>query len=115
MNDVERVFTRYDANGDGKISPSELADLMRALGSEVSDEELKAMMAELDSDGDGFRGSEGVRRVPPRAGRRQRRRRWKGGRAEGRIRDVRSGPGRVDLGEAAPSGAEKIGGDGLRP
>ncbi|XP_008809157.2 probable calcium-binding protein CML18 [Phoenix dactylifera] len=54
MNDVERVFTRYDANGDGKISASELANVMRALGSEVSDEELKAMMAELDSDGDGF-------------------------------------------------------------
>ncbi|XP_008782318.2 probable calcium-binding protein CML18 [Phoenix dactylifera] len=53
-NDVERVFARYDANGDGKISPSELADVLRALGSEVSDEELKAMMAELDSDGDGF-------------------------------------------------------------
>ncbi|KAG1334753.1 Calcium-binding protein CML24 [Cocos nucifera] len=54
MNDVERVFARYDANSDGKISASELAEVMRALGSEVSDEELKAMMAELDSDGDGF-------------------------------------------------------------
>ncbi|XP_038985599.1 probable calcium-binding protein CML18 [Phoenix dactylifera] len=54
MNDVERVFAHYDANGDGKISASELANVMRALGSEVSDEELKAMMAELDSDGDGF-------------------------------------------------------------
>lgn len=53
-NDVERVFTRYDANGDGRISASELASVMRALGSEVSDEDLKAMMAELDSDGDGF-------------------------------------------------------------
>ncbi|XP_038984711.1 probable calcium-binding protein CML18 [Phoenix dactylifera] len=54
MNDVERVFARYDANGDGKISASELANGMRALGFEGSDEELKAMMAELDSDGDGF-------------------------------------------------------------
>ncbi|XP_010916442.1 probable calcium-binding protein CML18 [Elaeis guineensis] len=54
MNDVERVFMRYDANGDGKISASELAEVMRALRSEVSDEELKAMMAELDTDGDGF-------------------------------------------------------------
>ncbi|KAG1330665.1 Calcium-binding protein CML24 [Cocos nucifera] len=54
MNDIERVFTLYDANGDGKISPSELADLMRALGSEVSDEELKAKMTEMDSDRDGF-------------------------------------------------------------
>ncbi|XP_008809156.2 probable calcium-binding protein CML18 [Phoenix dactylifera] len=54
MNDVEQAFARYDANGDGKISASDLANGMRALGFEESDEELKAIMAELDSDGDGF-------------------------------------------------------------
>ncbi|KAK9194440.1 hypothetical protein WN944_005147 [Citrus x changshan-huyou] len=50
--DRERVFKRFDLNGDGKISASELADCLNALSS-VSDEEVKKMMAEIDTDGDG--------------------------------------------------------------
>lgn len=50
--DRERVFKRFDLNGDGKISASELADCLNALGS-VSDEDIKKMMAEIDTDGDG--------------------------------------------------------------
>ncbi|KAL6985527.1 hypothetical protein U1Q18_018903 [Sarracenia purpurea var. burkii] len=38
----ERIFKRFDANGDGKISSSELGDALKALGSEI------------DTDGDGF-------------------------------------------------------------
>ncbi|OVA01741.1 EF-hand domain [Macleaya cordata] len=54
MEEVERVFNRFDANGDGKISSTELGDVLKALGSETSAEELKQMMDEIDTDGDGF-------------------------------------------------------------
>ncbi|XP_026459088.1 polcalcin Syr v 3-like [Papaver somniferum] len=48
------VVPRFDANGDGKISSTELSDVLKALGSETSPEELKQMMDEIDKDGDGF-------------------------------------------------------------
>ncbi|KAK9091643.1 hypothetical protein Sjap_024820 [Stephania japonica] len=54
MADLEKVFNSFDANGDGKISSSELENVLRALGSETSKEELKQMMEEIDTDGDGF-------------------------------------------------------------
>ncbi|KAI3977003.1 hypothetical protein MKX01_008861 [Papaver californicum] len=54
MEEVEGVFKRFDANRDGKISSTELSDVLKALGSETSPEELKQMMDEIDTDGDGF-------------------------------------------------------------
>ncbi|PIA24941.1 hypothetical protein AQUCO_14200012v1 [Aquilegia coerulea] len=54
MEEVERIFNRFDSNGDGKISSSELASVLEALGSDSSQEELKRMMSEIDLDGDGF-------------------------------------------------------------
>ncbi|KAF8390007.1 hypothetical protein HHK36_024527 [Tetracentron sinense] len=53
-DEVEKVFNRFDANGDGKISSTELGSVLQALGSDTSPEELKRMMAEIDTDGDGF-------------------------------------------------------------
>lgn len=49
----ERIFKRFDANGDGKISSSELGETLKTLGS-VTLEEIQRMMAEIDTDGDGF-------------------------------------------------------------
>ncbi|KAJ7960106.1 Calcium binding protein [Quillaja saponaria] len=49
----ERIFKCFDANGDGKISAAELGDALKTLGS-VTAEEVKRMMAEIDTDGDGF-------------------------------------------------------------
>lgn len=49
----ERVFKRFDANGDSKISSAELGDALKALGSVTADE-VKKMMVEIDTDGDGF-------------------------------------------------------------
>ncbi|CAA3003183.1 polcalcin Ole e 3 [Olea europaea var. sylvestris] len=49
----ERIFERFDANGDGKISSSELGETLKTLGS-ITPEEIQRMMAEIDTDGDGF-------------------------------------------------------------
>ncbi|KMT18657.1 hypothetical protein BVRB_2g027860 [Beta vulgaris subsp. vulgaris] len=53
-SEIERIFSKFDANGDGKISATELKSLLQALGSETSTEEVKKMMEEMDKDGDGF-------------------------------------------------------------
>ncbi|OMO95657.1 Calcium-binding EF-hand [Corchorus olitorius] len=49
----DRIFKRFDANGDGKISAAELGEALKTLGS-VTGEEITRMMAEIDTDGDGF-------------------------------------------------------------
>ncbi|CAO2825327.1 unnamed protein product [Amaranthus hypochondriacus] len=53
-NEIEKIFAKFDANGDGKISSTELKSLLKALGSETTPEEVKKMMDEMDRDGDGF-------------------------------------------------------------
>ena len=52
--EVEQVFRRYDANGDGKISAEELASVLRALGAPPGPGEVRRMMDEMDTDRDGF-------------------------------------------------------------
>nr|GEX51234.1 calcium-binding protein CML24-like [Tanacetum cinerariifolium] len=55
QNDVEKVFKKFDVNGDGKISISELGSILAALSGSVTPEtELKSVMKEIDTDGDGF-------------------------------------------------------------
>lgn len=49
----DRIFGALDENKDGKISSAELGEALKNLGS-VSAEEVKTMMDELDTDGDGF-------------------------------------------------------------
>ncbi|XP_071704323.1 probable calcium-binding protein CML28 [Rutidosis leptorrhynchoides] len=51
--ECDRIFNKFDINGDGKISSTELGDALKELGS-VSEEEVKTMMDELDTDRDGF-------------------------------------------------------------
>ncbi|BFG33179.1 hypothetical protein CerSpe_194530 [Prunus speciosa] len=53
-DEVQRVFKSFDANGDGKISVSELGNVLKALGSNVSADELQRVMEDLDTDRDGF-------------------------------------------------------------
>uniref|UniRef100_A0A0D9UWG9 EF-hand domain-containing protein n=1 Tax=Leersia perrieri TaxID=77586 RepID=A0A0D9UWG9_9ORYZ len=56
--EIERVFIRFDADGDGRISPSELAAVSRAIAPPPSESaggrEVAAMMDELDTDRDGY-------------------------------------------------------------
>ncbi|KAL3824246.1 hypothetical protein ACJIZ3_020275 [Penstemon smallii] len=52
--ELEQVFKKFDVNGDGKISASELGSIMGSLGHPATDEELDSMIKEVDSDGDGF-------------------------------------------------------------
>ncbi|KAH6770370.1 Calcium-binding EF-hand family protein [Perilla frutescens var. hirtella] len=49
----EALFKRFDADGDGRISASELGDALKTLGSATADE-IKSMMEKIDSDGDGY-------------------------------------------------------------
>ncbi|XP_052180632.1 calcium-binding allergen Ole e 8-like [Diospyros lotus] len=52
--EMETVFRRFDTNGDGKISVVELVAVMRAVGSDTSEDEVKRMMEAIDTDLDGF-------------------------------------------------------------
>lgn len=52
--ELEQVFKKFDVNGDGKISSSELGSIMGSLGQPTSEEELDNMICEVDGDGDGY-------------------------------------------------------------
>lgn len=56
--EMQKVFARIDADGDGRISPSELAAVSRAISPPATSShgrrEVAAMMDELDTDRDGF-------------------------------------------------------------
>ncbi|KAG2715115.1 hypothetical protein I3843_03G065400 [Carya illinoinensis] len=54
MDEVKKIFNKFDKNGDGKISCDELKYILHALGSKTSSDEVKRIMSEVDKDGDGF-------------------------------------------------------------
>lgn len=51
-DDLRRVFDKFDADGDGRISLPELSRVLLSLGG--APEDAAAMMREADADGDGF-------------------------------------------------------------
>ncbi|KAI7981826.1 putative calcium-binding protein CML25 [Camellia lanceoleosa] len=51
--ELKQVFNKFDVNGDGKISSSELGSILSSLCYPDNDEELQTMIREVDSDGDG--------------------------------------------------------------
>ncbi|KAL5699166.1 hypothetical protein ACHQM5_030106 [Ranunculus cassubicifolius] len=54
IEELTHVFNKFDVNGDGKISHSELGSILGSLGHPTTEDELKKMIQEVDSDGDGF-------------------------------------------------------------
>lgn len=54
MDEIQRIFNKFDKNGDGKISSSEVIDSLGELGTTISTEEVRCMMQEFDKDGDGY-------------------------------------------------------------
>ncbi|KAF7141000.1 hypothetical protein RHSIM_Rhsim06G0079400 [Rhododendron simsii] len=55
MDEVQKVFNKFDTNGDGKISVSKLRSVFKALGVDagVSSADLTDAVTEIDKDGDG--------------------------------------------------------------
>ncbi|KAK2415031.1 putative calcium-binding protein CML25 [Trifolium repens] len=55
-NQFKQVFKLIDTNGDGKISTSELSELLSCLGykNSIAAKEAEGMVNVLDSNGDGF-------------------------------------------------------------
>jgi Ca2+-binding EF-hand superfamily protein len=57
VTDIDRYadsFRILDADGDGKVSATELVQLMRSLGDDVTDEAAARAVELMDSDGDGL-------------------------------------------------------------
>jgi Ca2+-binding EF-hand superfamily protein len=45
---IKKQFDSFDKDGNGAISPSELALVMKAIGETTSEEEIKKIIAEVD-------------------------------------------------------------------
>ncbi len=54
MAEFKEAFNLFDKNGDGSISAAELRSVMQSLGHTPTDTELKDMMHEIDTDGNGI-------------------------------------------------------------
>lgn len=52
--EMQKIFNQFDANKDGKISLTELATVLKSMGSSYKEEELVRVMEDLDTDKDGF-------------------------------------------------------------
>lgn len=52
--ELEEVFKKFDTNGDGKLSLSELSGLMRSLGGNPTEKELRLIVAAEDVGGDPY-------------------------------------------------------------
>lgn len=53
-NEVEKIFNKFDKNGDGKISHDDLNDVLHALGSQMTSAEVSCIMSEIDKDDNSF-------------------------------------------------------------
>lgn len=50
---LKPVFAKFDADKSGSISTSEMGQIVKAVGIEMSEAELASMMKEADPDGSG--------------------------------------------------------------
>ncbi|CAM9312413.1 unnamed protein product, partial [Phaeothamnion confervicola] len=51
--EIREAFKFFDKDGNGEITPTELASIMRGLGANLSDNEIHMLLKEADSNGDG--------------------------------------------------------------
>ncbi len=51
--EFKEAFALFDKDGDGTISNNELRTVLQSLGQEITDEELSAMLREIDHDSSG--------------------------------------------------------------
>lgn len=54
IEEMKKVFNKFDKNGDGKISRDELKSVLSALGSAPSSGEVDLIISEMDKDGNGY-------------------------------------------------------------
>ncbi|KAI3865828.1 hypothetical protein MKW92_009002 [Papaver armeniacum] len=54
VEEMRRVFQRFDTNKDGKISQGEYKNVLRALGKQNIESEVAMAFEVADTDGDGF-------------------------------------------------------------
>ena len=55
VEQYREAFSLFDKNGDGKVSTKELGTIMRSLGQNPSEAELKDIVANVDKNGKIFR------------------------------------------------------------
>ncbi|KEH41241.1 EF hand calcium-binding family protein [Medicago truncatula] len=53
-DEVRKIFSKFDKNGDGRISVSELEQMFSTFGSKTTSDEVKSMMKHIDQNGDGY-------------------------------------------------------------
>ncbi len=53
MAEFKEAFSLFDKDGDGKITSKELGTVMRSLGANPTEAELKDMIKDVDLDGNG--------------------------------------------------------------
>lgn len=53
LAELHEIFNHFDKNQNGAIESNELAELLEALGAEMSDSEVATGLRALDEDGNG--------------------------------------------------------------
>ncbi|CAM9316280.1 unnamed protein product [Discosporangium mesarthrocarpum] len=51
--EINEAFKFFDKDGDGEVTPSELAAIMRGLGDKLTDDEIDLLVKVADKNGDG--------------------------------------------------------------
>merc|ERR1712159_667282 len=53
IDEMREAFLAFDSDKNGSITATELKQVMKSLGEQLTDEQVELMMQEMDADGDG--------------------------------------------------------------